>query len=225
MWTIPSLTKPLFTEAFCHPVEIKKGVTAAADLTMCIGKDAAACAAPCVFNNGADLIPTESFCAPRDMTKDVALIERCTNADKAMCVEPDCRWRKGKTVAKNIVLDTANKNLFESNFCHPPSTDNWDVEAPACLLMTTKVYCEETKKCVWSTGQQFAPDHDFCSAKEISREAPSFKACAEKKDQAICTIQDPLAPQGCKWNKDNSIVPVAPVMPTNPTQGVCIATQ
>ena len=91
-------TKPLFTEDFCHPVETKKGVTAA-DLTMCIGKDQAACAAPCVFSNGADLIPTESFCAPRDMTKDVALIERCTNADKATCVEPDCRWRKGKTVA------------------------------------------------------------------------------------------------------------------------------
>jgi hypothetical protein len=44
-----------------------------------------------------------------------------------------CQWRQGSVVAKNDKLDTANTALFESNFCHPFSTENWNKEGPSCL--------------------------------------------------------------------------------------------
>jgi hypothetical protein len=53
----------LFTEEFCHPVKMNKETTEQ-DLTQCIGKSATECPAPCVFNNGAELIPDNEFCAP-----------------------------------------------------------------------------------------------------------------------------------------------------------------
>jgi hypothetical protein len=73
------------------------------------------------------------------------------NADIGSCVEPNCQWRKGKVVASNDDIDLTNKDLFASNFCHPPTTDNWEQAAPKCLTQMTKPTCESSQ-CVWSTG-------------------------------------------------------------------------
>jgi hypothetical protein len=102
LWELTNPAKPLFTEEFCHPGEIKKTVTTVGILDKCIGKSSTECAAPCVFNNGADLIPDHDYCAPKEMTKDTAIIMQCTDADSiGSCVEPNCQWRKGKVVASN----------------------------------------------------------------------------------------------------------------------------
>lgn len=73
IWELTNQKAPLFTEEFCHPVEIKKTATAAS-LDECIGKSLNECASPCVFSNGADLIPEHDFCAPKEMTKDTSII-------------------------------------------------------------------------------------------------------------------------------------------------------
>jgi len=82
------------------------------------------CVAPCVYDNGADLIPENAFCAPRNMTRDIYVINQCMSADKTTCVG-DCKWRKGKEVANNTAL-ISGADIFESNFCHPPTTDDWN---------------------------------------------------------------------------------------------------
>jgi len=74
LWESTDQKAPLFTEEFCHPVEIKKTTTTAASLDGCIGKTLNECASPCVFSNGADLIPENDYCAPKDMTKDTTII-------------------------------------------------------------------------------------------------------------------------------------------------------
>jgi hypothetical protein len=66
------------------------------DLEKCIGKLSTECPTPCVFNNGADLIPESTFCAPKVMTDDVNIIMKCMSADgEATCID-ECTLRKGK---------------------------------------------------------------------------------------------------------------------------------
>jgi hypothetical protein len=40
----------------------------------------------------------------------------------------------GKDVAYNAYKQGGQ--LFESNFCHPPTTDNWNETADSCLYLT-----------------------------------------------------------------------------------------
>jgi hypothetical protein len=99
--------KPLFTEEYCHPVSYTttggvKGILAA-DWTLCLNMPAGACSAPCVYNNGVDLIPDTDYCAPFFMTKNVTEIQECLNADQAVC-SGQCLWRKAKVVATNDVF-------------------------------------------------------------------------------------------------------------------------
>jgi hypothetical protein len=75
------------------------------------------------------------------MIGDETTIKACIAADQATCVGP-CKWRKGKDVATNMDIDVNNKELFASNFCHPPTTDNWEQAAPACLTQMTQPACE-----------------------------------------------------------------------------------
>ena len=68
-WT--EFPRPLFSQPFCHPaVPTVSGVKGdvktipASEWKMCLGQDVKACAAPCVGNNAADMIPEGDFCAP-----------------------------------------------------------------------------------------------------------------------------------------------------------------
>ena len=115
----------LFTEEFCHPAKMNKETTEA-DLTQCIGKSSTECPAPCVFNNGAELIPENTFCAPSDMTTDTSIIMKCLSADGEATCTGACRIRKGKVVKANDVDFKEGSDLFASNFCHPPTTQKWD---------------------------------------------------------------------------------------------------
>ena len=76
------------------------------------------------------------------MTPNVTLIKECINADSAADCSGQCKWRKGKVVAANMDIDLTNKDLFASNFCHPPTTDNWEEAAPKCLTSMTAQACE-----------------------------------------------------------------------------------
>ena len=137
------------------------------------------------------MIPDHDYCAPKDLTQDVDLIDRCVETLTATTCVDECWWRKGKEVAKNTEVDTANTDLFASNFCHPPSTEKWDEKAPVCLTMNTQAACSQAN-CEWSTGKELAPaNNDFCSASKISLNAADFSACAAF-DSATC-----VAP--CKW--------------------------
>jgi hypothetical protein len=75
--TTPVTEKPpLFSEDFCHPVIVNKD-TAAAVWDGCItSTTAATCSisAGCNWSTGKELIPDHDFCAPMDLTTDVALI-------------------------------------------------------------------------------------------------------------------------------------------------------
>ena len=111
------------------------------------------------------------------MIKDTAQIVKCVTSDEASCVD-QCQWRKGKVVATNDNL-VAGADLFATNFCHPPTTTDWDKNAPACLAMNNKDACNQAQ-CQWSTGKEFIPNQDFCSASTISGVATDFTSCAEK---------------------------------------------
>jgi hypothetical protein len=126
------------------------------------------------------------------MTTDISVIMKCVSADGPATCTDECKFRKGKEVASNTDLDLTNKDLFASNFCHPPTTDNWEQAAPKCLDMETQTTCESAQ-CVWSTGKEFAPESSFCSAAEISKDAMTFKTCADTTEDAC------IAPL-CKWN-------------------------
>ena len=121
---------PAFTRDFCHPVGDVKTFPSSA-WESCLNQPAGTCAAPCVLNNGIDLISkTSDFCAPHYETKNVTHIQECVNADAAACVG-ECKWYKAPVVADNQQFKVGS-DVFASNFCHPPVTAAWNMTAPAC---------------------------------------------------------------------------------------------
>lgn len=55
-----------------------------ADWSMCLGKEAAECAAPCAYNLGMDLTPPEKeYCAPLYLTDNVDFIMSCVSANNS----------------------------------------------------------------------------------------------------------------------------------------------
>jgi hypothetical protein len=102
-----------------------------------------------------------------------------------------CHWRSGKTVATNDDFDV-NGDLFEKNFCHPPTTYNWNVTAPECINSMTKDTCGQSKNCLWSTGKELAPPSaSFCAPEKLQliKDEPDFQCGRNETDCA--------AP--CKW--------------------------
>jgi hypothetical protein len=47
----------------------------------------------CIWSDGKELIPDHEYCAPMDLTDDVALIEKCIKADVAADCNYGCQWR------------------------------------------------------------------------------------------------------------------------------------
>jgi len=66
------------------------------------------------------------------MTTDISIIMKCASADGPAACTDECVIRKGKIVKENDVDFKEGSDLFASNFCHPPTTDKWDVNAPTC---------------------------------------------------------------------------------------------
>ena len=88
----------MFSEDFCHPATVNKD-TAETQWSICIEqKDAASCSLKpgCIYSDGKELIPDHDFCAPMDLTSDVALIQTCVAADVAAACNAGCQWRHGK---------------------------------------------------------------------------------------------------------------------------------
>jgi hypothetical protein len=77
---------PLFTQEFCHPVKVAGSNLADGEWEQCLSKaDSQECDSNvnvCIWNNGADLIPENEYCAPYYMTPNVTLIKECINAEK-----------------------------------------------------------------------------------------------------------------------------------------------
>jgi hypothetical protein len=134
---------PLFTQAFCHPMKVAGSKLADGNWEGCLKNESPTdCGSntECVWNSGADLIPETDFCSPYFMTKNVTLIQECVNADKAVC-SGQCKWRKGKVVDANTEL-VANADLFGANFCHPPTTENWNEAIGNCISEYNQASCE-----------------------------------------------------------------------------------
>ena len=121
----------------------------------CLNKDSTECDSSdvCLWSNGADMIPDKDFCAPLFMSSNVTYIKECMNAEKDVCTG-QCLWSKGKVVDSNNEL-VANADLFGANFCHPPSTNNWEEQLPGCIDFKNLDSCNAGRKCVWSTGKEF----------------------------------------------------------------------
>jgi len=91
---------PLFTEDFCHPVVVNKDTASSVwyGCTKSDSKDTCSITAGCNWSSGQELIPDHDFCAPMDLTKDTAVIQRCVGAVDAATCNDGCQWRKGKNV-------------------------------------------------------------------------------------------------------------------------------
>ena len=135
----PTGPTPLFTKAFCHPVELDLA-KAEKEFTECASLDEATCVGSCKFSTGVSLIPDSDFCAPADLTDDVKQIMTCVSAQGEAVCAPPCKWRRGTQAA--VALPTAPANneqgdltgpMFSKNFCHPSSTQDWEAKATICL--------------------------------------------------------------------------------------------
>jgi hypothetical protein len=182
---------PVFTREFCHPVgDIKK--TTPADWEKCFNQPSGTCAAPCVLSNGIEMIPkTEDFCVIQFETKNVTAIFECMNADQAKC-SGQCKWQKAPVVGTNdkFIVGSA---VFESNFCHPIVTGDWDKNAPACYVHADAQSCQKDS-CVWSTGKEFAPvAQGYCLPATLTSTIPDFEGCTKFNTTTTCPTQ-------CKWH-------------------------
>ena len=148
-------------------------------------KSSTGCSQDCVMSTGADLIPDHDYCAVRFNTLDTNVIERCatTDSQQACIAAPNmaCEWRRGKVEAGNDEITTTmtDKELFSVNFCHPPTTDKWMENAPACLAKMSKNACTQKVGCNWSTGQEVVPVDEVkvCLPMKVSLNAQDYKTC------------------------------------------------
>jgi hypothetical protein len=161
--------KMLFQHPFCHPTNVDSSTTAA-DWEACITHDNTTCpesTGQCAYDLGLDLQPVnKEYCAPTMLTSNVSVIMECTSAqDEQSCMPggfnfsagmPPCMWRRGIVRVNNTVVDTANRALFETNFCHPPSTKDFNYTYATCVGFNDEQSCEQNQ-CSWSTMVEFLP--------------------------------------------------------------------
>jgi hypothetical protein len=177
---VPLNKTRLFTKEFCHPNPAVMNLTNYTSWYECpTDASESECGMNCLYTNGAELIPENDFCAPQNISTDVNAIVACARADDQFTHSDmwmngafQCAWRKGKTVLNNTQV-VQGSFLFESNFCHPPTTDRWEVLAPRCLNKTDEYSCRDSQ-CVWSTGQELTPYHSFCGRTFISNNATAY---------------------------------------------------
>ena len=171
---LPKIYKDFFLATdFCHPIMTPGTEPPATEWERCLAiKDGGSCSnSQCAWNKGIELIPDHDYCAPTSVDVDAATVGQCvTTTDPSQC-HGDCTWRRGKTVAFNNEFSTSTAEPFMSNFCHPPSTADWDNQAPACLPMMTADNCTSLPGCMWSTGRQLVSPQqtEFCAVRYFSQ--------------------------------------------------------
>jgi len=121
---------PLFSEDFCHPVQVS-GNTSVGVWDNCVTKPTApecSITTGCNWSTGKELIPDHDFCAPMDLTTDATLIQKCVSTGNATDCRDGCAWRHGKNYNGDNTHIT-DIPLFSTDFCHPvnasTSYDSW----------------------------------------------------------------------------------------------------
>jgi hypothetical protein len=77
---------------FCHPVDLQAVET---EWAACVAADTVALCSNimnCNWSNGQELIPAGDFCAPMELTMDVALLEKCVKSSSATDCNEGCQW-------------------------------------------------------------------------------------------------------------------------------------
>jgi hypothetical protein len=174
-------------------------MTTAQDWENCVNQDATTCGGSglCAYDLGLDLVPRDAeYCAPFFLTKNVTEILACVGAkEESTCnsfygSSNRCMWRRGKVVASNNDF-IEDSRLFESNFCHPPTTVRWEEEAPQCLDLEDETECRFAQ-CVWSTGRELIRgNNSFCQLDLISQNATDYAVCSQF-NETTCAGQ-------CRW--------------------------
>jgi len=207
---------PLFSEDFCHPVNVLKttsdsvwsGCIASTDTAMCANN------AGCVWSSGKELIPDHDFCAPMDLTKDVQLIQKCLSAETAALCNQDCQWRHGTNTTTQPV-NPGPAPLFTEDFCHPV---NITKETPksvwtGCISSKTTALCANNAGCNWSDGKEMIPDNEFCAPITLTNDVDLIQKCIEADSVTTCN-------EGCQWRQgrdstgDNTNKPSTPLFST-----------
>jgi hypothetical protein len=108
---------------------------------------------------------------------------------------PPCLWRKGIVRANNTATDTANRALFETNFCHPYKTNEFETAYDTCIGFNDEQSCEQNQ-CSWSTMQEFLPPaaqidtmpepRQYCLPADIPMNQDAFGACTQHNTTATC---------------------------------------
>ena len=93
--------EPMFTEAFCHPAEVKSTMWKTC-LENTGSLDSCTKIPECIWSDGKELIPDHDFCAPTDVDKTqidtlIQSVEKCVLVDTATGCNDGCQWRHGKT--------------------------------------------------------------------------------------------------------------------------------
>jgi hypothetical protein len=208
-------TKPLFGSDFCHPAKITKDTTPAA-WTICANKpDVAACGAAvsdgCNWSDGKELIPEGEFCAPMDLTTDVANIYKCVSMDSAVTCPAGCAWKSGtKGPATQPTDPSTPAPLFTANFCHPVTVtkDTTDAVWSTCLNAQEPTDCAKAAGCVYSEGKELIPDHPFCAPMDLTKDIKIIQSCVSADSATTCGTD-------CQWRQGRtpSTVPTTPNSP------------
>jgi len=192
----PSPSPGLFTEDFCHPVNVSSTTTDSVWSGCLASDDAAECSnAPgCVFSDGAELIPEHDFCAPMDMTKNVSLIQRCVASNSASTCDEGCQWRHGRAHSDNGTYGPAP--LFSEDFCHPVNISKSTPKAvwEACVSSASPTMCADNAGCNWSDGKEFIPDHEFCAPMDLTTNVDLIERCVSAENVTDCN-------NGCQWRQ------------------------
>jgi hypothetical protein len=72
----------LFTKEFCHPMAGSNMTDYAAWYDCPTDASREDCPSTCAFDNGAELIPENDFCAPQNITQNITAIISCSVSDK-----------------------------------------------------------------------------------------------------------------------------------------------
>jgi hypothetical protein len=202
----------LFSADFCHPVIVTKDTTKVVwdQCLKSITSSTCSIAPGCNWSDGKELIPTEDFCAPMDLTTDVDLIKTClTSETDATCVN-GCQWRKGKDSTAVTPKPIGEQPLFTEEFCHPVvvSKDTLSTVWDICVMADTSATCSIAPGCNWSTGTELIPDHEFCAPMDLTKDVKLIQSCLSSDSATTCD-------EGCQWRKGTDSTDVTP-NPTGP---------
>jgi hypothetical protein len=197
--TDPSTTPaPLFSQDFCHPVNVDKNTPKTVWEGCITHVTAAGCAttAGCNWSDGKELIPDHDFCAPLDLTANVDHIQTCVEAETAATCNDGCQWRHGRTSTGTPATpsDPSQQPLFSTEFCHPAtvSKTTTDTQWASCVASADATHCSINSGCTWSDGKELIPTGDFCAPLDVTNDVQLIQSCVSAEAATECGT-------GCQW--------------------------